>query len=218
MHFRKRTQYQYLHGCLPVVVTHALVIRNERASEMKAVLNARPPLVVCCAPICRRCIKDWERRLRPPIDHRPNRSILASGSATALKSTEWGAGCFTDFLLPPLTFSEFPSLGTDQPGIREASPGTDTLSCIERLDALFRSRGCAAALLTSRGDGIPFRRACGVRSLAGLRCSDRGRGERCVNDAVTMAVGVRRLGRAPAPVAMAFNVVTGKQPLLERLE
>jgi len=54
--------------------------------------------------------KDWEKHLKPLVDHRPELRILVSGSAAAAlkrKSTESGAGRFTDFLLPPLTFSEY---------------------------------------------------------------------------------------------------------------
>ena len=54
--------------------------------------------------------KDWEKHLKPLVDHRPDLRILVSGSAAAAlkrQSTESGAGRFTDFLLPPLTFSEY---------------------------------------------------------------------------------------------------------------
>jgi uncharacterized protein len=54
--------------------------------------------------------KDWEKHLKPLVDHRPELRILVSGSAAAAlkrQSTESGAGRFTDFLLPPLTFSEY---------------------------------------------------------------------------------------------------------------
>ena len=52
-------------------------------------------------------LKDWERYLKTLVDRYPNIKFVASGSAAAalrLKSTESGAGRFTDFLLPPLTF------------------------------------------------------------------------------------------------------------------
>lgn len=55
-------------------------------------------------------LKDWERHLKVLVDRNPNIRFVASGSAAAaLKraSTESGAGRFTDFLLPPLTFSEY---------------------------------------------------------------------------------------------------------------
>lgn len=85
-------------------------------------------------------LKDWERHLKSLVDHRPDLRILVSGSAAAAlkrKSTESGAGRFTDFLLPPLTFSEFLSLGTEQPGIRETGPGTYVLEDIDRLNGQF---------------------------------------------------------------------------------
>jgi len=60
--------------------------------------------------------KDWEKHLKPLVDHRPELRILVSGSAAAAlkrQSTESGAGRFTDFLLPPLTFSEYLNLRGD---------------------------------------------------------------------------------------------------------
>lgn len=55
-------------------------------------------------------MKEWERYLKTLVDRFPNIRFLVSGSAAAalrLKSTESGAGRFTDFLLPPLTFYEY---------------------------------------------------------------------------------------------------------------
>ena len=55
-------------------------------------------------------LKDWERHLKVLVDSYPDTKFVASGSAAAaLKwhSTESGAGRFTDFMLPPLTFQEF---------------------------------------------------------------------------------------------------------------
>ena len=55
-------------------------------------------------------LKDWERHLKVIVDNYPNTKFIVSGSAAAaLKyySTESGAGRFTDFKLPPLTFQEF---------------------------------------------------------------------------------------------------------------
>lgn len=55
-------------------------------------------------------LKDWERHLKVLVDTYPETKFVASGSAAAaLKwhSTESGAGRFTDFMLPPLTFQEF---------------------------------------------------------------------------------------------------------------
>lgn len=55
-------------------------------------------------------LKDWERHLKVLVDTYPDTKFVVSGSAAAaLKwhSTESGAGRFTDFMLPPLTFQEF---------------------------------------------------------------------------------------------------------------
>lgn len=55
-------------------------------------------------------LKDWEVHLKVLTDKFPNTRFIASGSAAAalrLKSQESGAGRFTDFFLPPLTFAEF---------------------------------------------------------------------------------------------------------------
>lgn len=55
-------------------------------------------------------LKDWEVHLKVLTDRFPATRFIASGSAAAalrLKSTESGAGRFTDFYLPPLTFPEF---------------------------------------------------------------------------------------------------------------
>lgn len=55
-------------------------------------------------------LKDWQIHLKSLVDRYPNTRFVASGSAAAaLKraSNESGAGRFTDFLLPPLTFAEY---------------------------------------------------------------------------------------------------------------
>lgn len=55
-------------------------------------------------------LKDWEVHLKSLVDTYKNVKFIASGSAAAeLKkgSDESGAGRFTDFSLPPLTFYEF---------------------------------------------------------------------------------------------------------------
>ncbi len=61
-------------------------------------------------------LKNWEIHLKKIVDDYPNIKAIASGSAAAalkLKSTESGAGRFTDFLLPPLTFYEYLALLED---------------------------------------------------------------------------------------------------------
>lgn len=55
-------------------------------------------------------LKNWEIHLKAIVDRMPNIKCTVSGSAAAalrLKSHESGAGRFTDFLLPPLTFHEY---------------------------------------------------------------------------------------------------------------
>lgn len=55
-------------------------------------------------------LKEWEVHLKSLVDSYPHTRFIVSGSAAAalrLKSNESGAGRFTDFMLPPLTFNEF---------------------------------------------------------------------------------------------------------------
>lgn len=58
-------------------------------------------------------LKDWEVHLKSLVDsYRKDKFIVSGSAAAALKyaSNESGAGRFTDFLLPPLSFSEFLSM------------------------------------------------------------------------------------------------------------
>lgn len=55
-------------------------------------------------------LKGWEINLKSLVDTYPNAKFIASGSAAAelkRRSIESGAGRFTDFSLPPLTFYEY---------------------------------------------------------------------------------------------------------------
>ena len=55
-------------------------------------------------------LKNWEVHLKSLVDSYKYCKFIASGSAAAAlkyKSLESGAGRFTDFLLPPLTFNEY---------------------------------------------------------------------------------------------------------------
>jgi predicted AAA+ superfamily ATPase len=55
-------------------------------------------------------LKDWEVHLKSLVDSFPHFRFIASGSAAAtlhIKSRESGAGRFTEFVLPPLTFAEY---------------------------------------------------------------------------------------------------------------
>jgi len=62
-------------------------------------------------------LKDWELHLKSLVDSYHNIKFVVSGSAAAalkLKSQESGAGRFTEFILPPLTFHEFLSLTNNE--------------------------------------------------------------------------------------------------------
>jgi uncharacterized protein len=55
-------------------------------------------------------LKDWETHLKVLVDKHRHVRFVATGSAAAalrMKSRESGAGRFTDFMLPPLTFAEY---------------------------------------------------------------------------------------------------------------
>ena len=55
-------------------------------------------------------LKDWEMHLKSLTDSYRDSRFIASGSAAAalkMKSVESGAGRFSDFMLPPLTFNEY---------------------------------------------------------------------------------------------------------------
>lgn len=67
-------------------------------------------------------LKNWEQHLKTLTDTYRNYRFIASGSATAAlkkKSNESGAGRFTDFMLPPLTFAEFINLKGYQSQVEE---------------------------------------------------------------------------------------------------
>lgn len=58
-------------------------------------------------------LKNWEVHLKSLVDTYRNTKFVASGSAAAalkMKSNESGAGRFSDFMLPPLTFYEYINL------------------------------------------------------------------------------------------------------------
>lgn len=67
-------------------------------------------------------LKNWELHLKSLVDSYHNIKFIVSGSAAAalkLKSQESGAGRFTEFNLPPLTFHEFLTLTENENLISE---------------------------------------------------------------------------------------------------
>ncbi|MGB3588824.1 MAG: ATP-binding protein [Tunicatimonas sp.] len=69
-------------------------------------------------------LKDWEIHLKSLVDSYHYIKFIVSGSAAAalkLKSQESGAGRFTEFILPPLTFHEFLSLTNSENIIKVTS-------------------------------------------------------------------------------------------------
>ena len=86
-------------------------------------------------------LADWERHLKAFVDTHPGVKCVVCGSAAAalrLKSIESGAGRFTDFLLPPLTFHEYLDLqGIEDLVGYEEPEGTYTAKDIERLNRHF---------------------------------------------------------------------------------
>lgn len=76
-------------------------------------------------------LRDWERHLKVFVDDHPDVRCVASGSAAAalrLKSIESGAGRFTDFLLPPLTFYEYLDLLNEADLVEKAPGGGDRIA------------------------------------------------------------------------------------------
>lgn len=69
-------------------------------------------------------LKQWELNLKSMADAYPNVRFVASGSAAAAlkkSSIESGAGRFTDFSLPPLTFYEYAHLRHVESLLREST-------------------------------------------------------------------------------------------------
>jgi len=86
-------------------------------------------------------LKEWEVHLKRLVDDRPALKIVVSGSAAAalrIKSLESGAGRFTDFLLPPLTFAEYLDLtGAAPPPERVGDSPELVVGNIERFNEAF---------------------------------------------------------------------------------
>lgn len=74
-------------------------------------------------------LKNWEIHLKSLVDSYPAYKFTATGSAAAalrLKSQESGAGRFTDFILPPLTFAEYLSFIGKESQLIERYPDEST--------------------------------------------------------------------------------------------
>ncbi|NYZ15649.1 ATP-binding protein [Azospirillum sp. RWY-5-1] len=113
-------------------------------------------------------LKDWQVHLKSLVDRYPNTRFVASGSAAAaLKraSNESGAGRFTDFLLPPLTFVEYLNfIGVENELITQNYDGEyelRTSGSIELLNAEFVNYinygGYPEAVLSDVARGNPSR-------------------------------------------------------------
>ena len=88
-------------------------------------------------------LRDWEVHLKVLVDSYRKSRFIVSGSAAAalrIKSNESGAGRFTDFLLPPLTFHEYLSLvgksGLISDDDQDESDPHDAFNTLERCSDL----------------------------------------------------------------------------------
>lgn len=71
-------------------------------------IETKEPALVCFDEI--QYLKNWETHLKDLVDTYPKTKFVATGSAAAalkLASNESGAGRFSEFILPPLTFHEY---------------------------------------------------------------------------------------------------------------
>ncbi len=87
-------------------------------------------------------LKDWQVHLKDLVDSYPNVRFIASGSAAAalkLRSQESGAGRFSDFILPPLTFSEYVEFSHNDHLVQadKIKKGRYTCSDIRQLNKIF---------------------------------------------------------------------------------
>lgn len=85
-------------------------------------------------------LAEWEIHLKDLVDNYKNTKFIALGSAAAalkLKSKESGAGRFSEFMLPPLTFYEFLDfVGQDEALISIEKDGNKTRYAAKDLDKL----------------------------------------------------------------------------------
>lgn len=88
-------------------------------------------------------LKNWEVHLKSLVDSYRHCQFVATGSAAAAlkqKSVESGAGRFTEFVLPPLTFFEFLRfVGKDEDLIREEADGASRRFIARDIHALNES-------------------------------------------------------------------------------
>lgn len=74
-------------------------------------------------------LRDWEVHLKSLVDSYPDYRFAATGSAAAalrLKSNESGAGRFSDYVLPPLTFAEYLMFIKREDELIESTPDFDS--------------------------------------------------------------------------------------------
>ncbi len=84
-------------------------------------------------------LRKWEVHLKSFVDTHRNVKSIASGSAAAalkLRSAESGAGRFTDFLLPPLTFYEYLQLLNKSDLVKRFSEGAPEFYWSPRIEEL----------------------------------------------------------------------------------
>lgn len=73
-------------------------------------------------------LRNWEIHLKSLVDSYSDYKFIATGSAAAalrLKSNESGAGRFSDYILPPLTFAEYLMFIKKEAKLIEATPTND---------------------------------------------------------------------------------------------
>ena len=85
-------------------------------------------------------LKNWEVHLKSLVDSYPDYRFVATGSAAAalrLKSNESGAGRFSDYILPPLTFAEYLMFIGKEDELIERLPIENEFNCQAKdIDAL----------------------------------------------------------------------------------
>ena len=124
----------------PIYNTLGLLDLVERYAQAAGVVLDDGPRFVFFDEV--QYVRDWEVHLKVLVDSHPEVRFVASGSAAAalrLRSIESGAGRFTDFLLPPLTFHEYLELlgKNDLIGEQNEETGFFSPTDLEALNAAF---------------------------------------------------------------------------------